>query len=71
MTQDMMHVKLINFTRQREKMSRLKPHFGVADIGKLNANNSNLKLPIPAITTLSGWLENGKEVFGERPDGNN
>lgn len=64
---DQMHLKLYLSMDHREAMKVLQPHFGISSMNKPNANNSSLKLPLPAISTISNWLVAKEEEFGERP----
>ena len=63
-----MHLKLFLSEEHRQAMKVLQAHYGIANMNKENANNSSLKLPLPAVSTISNWLEAIEDEFGERPE---
>ncbi len=57
---DALNGMLILDEHMDEKLRRLEPHLGILDQKKPRTLSKNGQIPAPIITTISGWVHEGR-----------
>ena len=57
---DALNLSLILDDKLYQSAKRLQPHLGVLDLRSPRTLSKNIMIPAPVITTISGWVHEGR-----------